>query len=99
MLQGTIDALLEHKNTLQQQHENVLVVCHDQKPRFPAPTSAKSKGPEKPVCSLCKKPVHTINQCWFEGVGAEGQLKKRKLRHNLRGRGWKDTTASVIRDN
>ncbi len=74
-LQGTIDALLEHENTLQQQHENVLVVCHDQKPRSPAPTSAKLKGPEKPVCSLCKKPGHTVNQCWCKGGGAEGQPK------------------------
>src|SRR5258707_14349852 len=99
MLQGTMDALLEHENTLQQQHENVLVVCHDRKPRSPTPTSAKSKGPEKPVCSLCKKPGHTVNQCWCKGGGAEGQPKKRKSRHNLRGRGWKDTTANVVRDN
>ena len=29
MLQGTIDALLEHETTLQQQHESVLMVHHD----------------------------------------------------------------------
>src|SRR5258706_3217246 len=39
MLQGTIDALLEHENTLQQQHENVLVVLHDWKHMTPAHTS------------------------------------------------------------
>src|SRR5260370_30057570 len=37
-LQGTIDALLEHKTTtLQQQHESVLMVHHDRKSRSPAP--------------------------------------------------------------
>ncbi len=75
------------------------MVHHDWKSRSPAPTSAKSKGPEKLVCSLCKKPGHTISQCWCEGGGAKGQLKKRKSRHNLRGRGQKDTMANVVRDN
>src|SRR5258708_7294007 len=40
-LQGTIDALLEHKNTLQKQQENVLMVHHDWK--FKSPTSLSNK--------------------------------------------------------
>src|SRR5260370_13877476 len=36
-LQGTIDALLEHKTTLWQQHDSVLMTHHDHKSRSPAP--------------------------------------------------------------
>src|SRR5260370_5452009 len=35
-LQGTIDALLEHETTLRQQHDSVLMVCHDHKSCSPA---------------------------------------------------------------
>src|SRR5260370_6888857 len=70
-LQGTIDALLEHKNTLQQQHENVLVVCHDCKSQSPAPPNVP-RPPNRLICSNCKIPGHSINTCHFEGGGLEG---------------------------
>ena len=60
-LQGTIDALLEHENTLQKQQENVLLVHHDWKSRSPAPPSNKLAGSERPMCSNCKRPGHTID--------------------------------------
>src|SRR5260370_39103379 len=71
MLQGTIDALLEHKNTLQQQHENVLMVCHDCKSQSPAPPNVP-RPPNRLICSNCKIPGHSINTCHFEGGGLEG---------------------------
>ena len=60
-LQGTIDALLEHENTLWKQQENVLMACHDWKFKSPAPPSNKSVGSDRPICSNCKRPGHTID--------------------------------------
>src|SRR5258708_37296524 len=40
-LQGTIDALLEHENTLQKQQENALMFHHDWKFKSPTPLSNK----------------------------------------------------------
>src|SRR5260370_8707627 len=54
MLQGTIDALLEHETNLQQQHESVLMVCHDQKSRSPTPLNVVHRAPNKVICSNCK---------------------------------------------
>src|SRR5258708_13572488 len=99
-LQGTIDALLEHKNTLWKQQENVLLVHHDRKSRSPAPPSNKLAGSERPMCSNCKRPGHTIDQCWSEGGGAEGQApKKKSSRSHFWGKGRKEPNANVARQN
>src|SRR6266478_4284483 len=99
-LQGTIDALLEHKTTLWQQHKSVLMVCHDWKSRSPAPPNAVYQAPNKLVCSNCKIPGHSINTCHFEGGGAEGQTpKKKRSRPNIQNRGWKENNANMAQEN
>src|SRR6266850_5249929 len=100
MLQGTIDALLEHETTLWQQHENVLMVHHDHKSQSPAPPNVVPRAPNRPICSNCKIPGHSINTCCFEDGGAEGQnLKKKRSRPNLCSRGWKEATAHIAQEN
>ena len=97
-LQGTIDALLKHKNTLWQQHENVLMVHHDHKSQSPVPPNVVPRAPNRLICSNCKIPGHSINTCHFEGGGAEGQNMKKK-KPNLHSRGWKEATAHVAWEN
>src|SRR5260370_2269938 len=95
-LQGTIDALLEHENTLQQQHENVLMVHHDHKSWSPTPPNAVPRAPNRLICSNCKIPGHSINTCHFEGGGAEGQNpKKKRFKPNLHNRAQKEATAHI----
>src|SRR5260370_27205565 len=99
-LQGTIDALLEHETTLQQQHDSVLMVHHDCKSRSPAPPNVVHRAPNRLICSNCKIPGHSINTCHFEGGGAEGQtLKKKRSRPNFRSRGWKENNANIAWEN
>src|SRR5260370_25413469 len=99
-LQGTIDALLKHKNTLRQQHENVLMVHHDHKSQSPVPPNVVPRAPNRLICSNCKILGHSINTCCFEGGGAEGQnLKKKKSRPNLHSRGQKEATAHIAQEN
>src|SRR5260370_9237208 len=50
-LHGTIDALLEHQTTLQQQHESVLMVHHDRKSCSPAPPNMVPKASNRQICS------------------------------------------------
>src|SRR6266478_4373303 len=100
MLQGTIDALLEHETTLQQQHESVLMVHHDQKSRSPTPPNAAHRAPNKVICSNCKIPGHSINTCQFEGGGAEGQApKKKRSRPNFQNRSQKENNANMAQEN
>src|SRR5260370_3916471 len=66
-LQGTIDALLEHKTTLWQQLDSVLMVHHDFKSRSPTPPNVVHQAPNRLLCSNCKIPGHSINTCHFEG--------------------------------
>src|SRR6266478_5540503 len=100
MLQGTIDALLEHETTLQQQHKNVLMVHHDHKSQSPTPPNAVSRAPNRLICSNCKILGHSINTCHFEGGGAKGQNpKKKRLRPNLHSRGQKEATAHIVQEN
>ncbi len=99
-LQGTIDALLEHENTLQKQQENVLMVHHDQKFKSPTTPSNKLVGPNRLTCSNCKRPGHTIDWCHFEDGGAEGQApKKKSSRSHFWGKGHKEPNANVTREN
>src|SRR5260370_8310767 len=99
-LQGTIDALLEHETTLQQQHDSVLMVCHDHKSCSPVPPNMVPKASNRPICSNCKILGHSINTCHFEGGGAKGQaLKKKNLRPNLSNRTQKETTTHMQQKN
>src|SRR5260370_2543296 len=101
-LQGTIDALLEHETTLWQQHDSVLMVCHDHKSRSPTPPNVVHQAPNRLICSNCKIPGHSINTCHFEGGGAEGQTpKKKRLRPNIniQNRGQKENNANMAREN
>src|SRR5260370_11314843 len=77
-LQGTIDALLEHETTLQQQHDSVLMVHHDCQSTSPPPPNVVHRAPHRLICSNCKIPGHSINTCHFERGGAEGQTLKKK---------------------
>src|SRR5260370_18254555 len=100
MLQGTIDALLEHETTLWQQHENMLMVCHDHKSQSPAPPNVVPRAPNRLICSHCTFLGHSINTCCFEGGGAEGQNpKKKRSRPNLCSRGQKEATAHIVQEN
>src|SRR5260370_29823047 len=100
MLQGTIDALLEHETTLWQQHKSVLMVCHDRKSRSPAPPNAVHRAPNKVICSNCKIPGHSINTCHFKGGGAKGQApKKKRSRPNFRNRSQKENNANMAWEN
>src|SRR5260370_28626192 len=99
-LKGTIDALLEHETTLQQQHESVLMVHHDQKSRSPTPPNVVHRAPNRVICSNCKIPGHSINTCHFKGGGAEGQNpKNKKSRSNLHSRDQKEATVHIVQEN
>src|SRR5258708_1060261 len=76
------------------------MVQQGRKSQSPAPPNSKSKGTKRPKCANCQRPGHTIKQCWAEGGGAKGHApKKRKSRADMKGKGQKETSANVARDN
>src|SRR5258708_6213020 len=76
------------------------MVRHNQKFKSPTPLSNKSVGSNRPTCSNCKRPGHTIHQCCFEGGGAKGQAaKKKSSRSHFQGKGRKEPNANVVREN
>ena len=67
MLQGTINALLEHENTLKRDQGDALFVSQGQKHWSPVPPMRKSNSSSSFVCKNCNQPGHTIEQCWSKG--------------------------------
>ena len=72
-LQDTINSILEHETTLQQQQESAMITQNRPKSRSPALPNTKSKNTMKPFFTNCKNEGHNIAQCWSEGCRAEGQ--------------------------
>src|SRR5258708_9772906 len=66
-LQDTIDSILKHKTTLQQQQESVMIVHNRLKSQSPTLPNVKSQDNKKSFCTNCKNEGHNIAQCWLVG--------------------------------
>src|SRR6266436_3218398 len=84
-LQDTIDLILEHETTLQQQQESAMIVHNRLKSQSPTLPNVKSQNNKKSFCTNCKNEGHNITQCWSEGGGSEGMaLRWKKSKSDLK---------------